>query len=615
MDNDFEMDEDGRLDLFGSAGGVEGAADGSPWDAEVAGGEPGQHPYPWEDCGDDEEAWLRSMPADLRAEVLARPPLPPARPGASPLERVGGAAAFAGGGFCDTMLPGSWLGEMLAEAGRGGYRGLSDDVLTGMLRGWGRQAAHSQSELAGLVAEIARRRVEQARRPGWSRVAEHVADEVAAELTLTGRSAARLLDVAHGLSRLPAVSDALLGGFLDWPRACLFVDELAVLDDAAARQVADQLTDPAVGWTTGQLRAALARAVLAVDPAAAERRKKQARTDTRVELWHEPSGNAALAGRELRPASAITLDRKLTSDADWLSACGVPGTRDELRALAYTTLLSGRDLAAILDDPACWPVEPGDVQEGPSVRGASDGDDAPDAAGARDAATREDARNPGEGANAKDGAGAGPRLAARGQSAPTAGSVHLTMPLSAWLGSGEPGEVPGYGPVDASTSRELADLLSRDPATMWCLTVTSADGRALGHACARRGPPAGEPVISWAAELRKRLQVLEVGTCGHAHRSGCYVPPRPLRHIVQIRQRRCSFPGCRRPARQCDLDHTVPFENGGMTCECNLAPLCRRHHRAKQTPGWQLTQHQPGVMTWRLPDGRAYTTTGDPYSL
>ena len=54
---------------------------------------------------------------------------------------------------------------------------------------------------------------------------------------------------------------------------------------------------------------------------------------------------------------------------------------------------------------------------------------------------------------------------------------------------------------------------------------------------------------------------------------------------------------------------------GGRTCECGLAPLCRRHHRAKQAPNWGLTQDQPGVMTWQLPHGRTYQTTPDPYPV
>jgi hypothetical protein len=37
-------------------------------------------------------------------------------------------------------------------------------------------------------------------------------------------------------------------------------------------------------------------------------------------------------------------------------------------------------------------------------------------------------------------------------------------------------------------------------------------------------------------------------------------------------------------------------------------PACRRHHRCKQAPGWQLAQPQPGVMRWTTPAGRSYTT-------
>jgi Domain of unknown function (DUF222) len=568
VDDEFEMDAQGRLNLFGQD---EAGAAGSPWDAEVdAGWDPSDHLDASEDCGDGPEAWLRSLPPELRAEVEARPPVI-----GLPWEAGPTAArnSFADGGLGDSMLPGWLLGRVLDDATAEGYRELTDDELTGVLRGWQRQVSHSQSMLARIVAEVGRRRTAQSQRLGWSRVAEHVTDELAVELTLTGRSAERLRDLGSGLERLAEVNDSLLSGFIDWQRACVFVDELAVLDDATAAEIAAALADRAAGWTTGQLRAALARAVLAADPEAAQRRRTQARRETRVELWREGSGNAALAGRELLPSSAVLLDKKLSSDAAWLAACGVPGSLGELRVLAYTTLLAGRNLASILDDPASWPGGP--------------------------------TRRPG---TAGDGA------VGRHASEPErpAGSIHLTMPVSTWLGGGEPGEVPGYGPVDADTSRELAGFLAADPATRWCLTLTGPDGRAVAHGCARRGPAAGEPVLTWAAGLRERLLVLESGTCRHARQSAGYVPPPRLRHLVMVRQRRCAFPGCRRPARHCDLDHTIPHDQGGRTCECNLAPLCRRHHRAKQAPGWHLTQDQPGVMTWRPPSGREYTTVGDP---
>ena len=102
-------------------------------------------------------------------------------------------------------------------------------------------------------------------------------------------------------------------------------------------------------------------------------------------------------------------------------------------------------------------------------------------------------------------------------------------------------------------------------------------------------------------------------TGSHGRQSAGYVPPKSLRHLIEVRHRTCDYPGCRRPAARCDLDHTVPYGQGGRTCECNLGPRCRRHHRAKQAPGWHVDQPEPGRTTWRLPSGRIYQTTGDPY--
>jgi hypothetical protein len=190
------------------------------------------------------------------------------------------------------------------------------------------------------------------------------------------------------------------------------------------------------------------------------------------------------------------------------------------------------------------------------------------------------------------------------------------MPLAVLAGLAEtPGEVAGYGPADAATCRDLAVWLGGDPATRWCLTLAGSDGRAAGHACADRsgGPRPGQPILGWAAGLKERLQLLEFGTCSHVRESPSYVWPATLRHLIEIRQRTCTAPGCRRPAAACDVDHTTPFDQGGRTCECNGGPLCRRHHRAKQAPGWDLTQDQPGKMTWRLPSGRTYQTAGDRY--
>jgi hypothetical protein len=90
---------------------------------------------------------------------------------------------------------------------------------------------------------------------------------------------------------------------------------------------------------------------------------------------------------------------------------------------------------------------------------------------------------------------------------------------------------------------------------------------------------------------------------GPRHGLPGYRPPAAMRRLIEHRDRRCCFPGCRRPVRHCDADHSVPFRRGGATCHCNLAMLCRRHHRLKQTRGWRIEHLWPGVILWIGPTG------------
>lgn len=89
----------------------------------------------------------------------------------------------------------------------------------------------------------------------------------------------------------------------------------------------------------------------------------------------------------------------------------------------------------------------------------------------------------------------------------------------------------------------------------------------------------------------------------HGHPS--YRPPAELRREIEARHATCVFPTCNQPSRRCDLDHTRPWRPGspGITCRCNLAPVCRRHHRTKQSPGWRLHQIWPGLLVWTTPSG------------
>ena len=87
----------------------------------------------------------------------------------------------------------------------------------------------------------------------------------------------------------------------------------------------------------------------------------------------------------------------------------------------------------------------------------------------------------------------------------------------------------------------------------------------------------------------------------------------PDRHaeITAVRDRTCVFPWCTRSARRCDTDHTIPAARGGPTCPCNLAPLCRRHHRIKTHGGWTYTTLEPGVHLWTSKHGYSYLRDPD----
>jgi hypothetical protein len=577
MSDDWESDFDESLIPWETA---EDRADLIRWQSEYDDDESSDSGPPDDD---DEAAWLRGLPDDVRADYLAGTWIDAGESQAGPAgfpHHADGPSArgFAAGGAYDAMAPGPDLAQMVAMTIAGGYADLGESELTGVLCAWQRLISWAQAGQAGALTALTDRRKLQSFERDRPSLFEHLDDEVAAALHLTCYSADRVLSIAAGLARLCDVHAALSRGELDLPRACLFVEQLAVLPDQAAKNIVDSLLDRARDMTTGQLRAALARAILAADPEASERRKEAARKEADVQVWTEASGNAAIVGRELRPSEVVTANERLSALARWLKSRGVEGSVDQLRAAVFVALLNGRSVQSLV---------PPHAEGAPGTNNASPGDAATPDAAMPDATVSD-----------------WPQLT---------GTINLTMPMSSWLGlANSPGELASYGPVDAVTGRELADAMAGD--TQWCLTLTDQTGRTAAHACARKGPgPRGCTGIRWAAHLKERLQFLETSPCGHSRQSGSYKPPPSLRHLVEVRQRTCSFPGCRRAARRCDLDHTVPFDHGGPTCECNLAPLCRRHHQAKQAPGWHLDQTEPGRMTWRLPTGRTYQTTGDSY--
>jgi Domain of unknown function (DUF222) len=488
----------------------------------------------------------------MAAELISAgflPRTPPSSTAVPTTSRAG--SGFEAGGALDTCAPSDSLARRADAVARDGRLAqLNDDELIGVVRAWRRLESWCSAGTLAAIAELARRRPAERTAPAApgqfpAQLSEFIGDEVAAALTLSGQAAGAYLDLALDLAlRLPATARALHEGVIDYPRARLIADLTRILSDEDARAVEAQILAAAAGQTPAQLRAAVSRAVIAIDPEAATRRRQEAQKDPRVRRWQEDAGTAALGGFGLPPAEALEADQRITERALALRDAGLPGSLEELRARAYLDTLLGQDSSV-----------------------------------STEAAPK-------------------PRLAAL---------VNLTIPLAAV--PVEPGHVAGFGPVDPELARQLTGLAAAHPASRFCVTVTGDDGRPLGHGCAR-GQPTGP-----TGPFTVTINPLAKGTCDHRHQEPGYQPSRRLQHLINTRTSTCSAPGCRQPAARCDLDHTVPYDQDGRTCECNLAPLCRHHHRCKQSEGWHLDQTAPGVMTWTTPAGRRYTTTSGGQSI
>ncbi len=117
--------------------------------------------------------------------------------------------------------------------------------------------------------------------------------------------------------------------------------------------------------------------------------------------------------------------------------------------------------------------------------------------------------------------------------------------------------------------------------------------------------PAAVPGAGWlipapvVAELAKNAKLQPVIRPMEAPEAG-YTPSATLAAFVRCRDLTCRAPGCDRPAEFCDLDHSVPYGDGGATHPSNLKCLCRLHgsgrlSRRRQTlrQARHLRRHDP----------------------
>jgi Domain of unknown function (DUF222) len=598
------------------------------WDAE-------------DDC--DQDAALDRLIADVDAGRIQIPPAEPATQGLtiSLVEVTDPAAAslagFAQGGAADSLAPGAVLLALAETAcAPGTLAGLDDNQVLGVAGAARRLASLATWLELSAAGQFAGRRV-SGDKPGTvagQNLTEFAGDELAPELGMTPFAAAQHLGYARDVTRrLPATFAALRAGAVDGYQVKIVAEATVWLSGEDAAEADRILAVSAAELTYGRLRNAAARLVLMLDPQAAARRKDAAAGNARVMCFREDAGTAGLSGRDLPTAETLASWAHVKARAAAYRAAGMAGTIAALRARAFLDLLQEHDARN------CPGTAEGRQASGPGTGGtAADGTGGPDTGTdrAREPRTGTDDGTGADGAAGGDGStggngGTGPRPAPAGPAGPggaartpPAALINVTVPLAALLGQGTPGEVAGFGLIDAASTRDLAALASRHPATRWCVTVLGPDGTAAAHGCApgrhaydpgqhrtgadgsgnrdgpapNRGRPAGNrdgpngrrhgPVPSQdgppppagtgqAADFLRRLKVqlapIARGTCDHTSYEPGYRPSRKLKHLIRARTVRCHFRGCSQPAADCDADHTVAWP-AGPTCQCNLGPPC-----------------------------------------
>lgn len=291
--------------------------------------------------------------------------------------------------------------------------GLAEDAeLIEAIVAFDRQVSWAQARQARLLAEFARRRPPDTD-PGAQRSAvasgcsEFAPDEVGLALRLSRMAAASRLGTAVELDAvLPETLTAWERGLIDAAKVRVITEACRHLAPRLAREVQDRILPRAPEHTQGQLRAAVARAVIAVDPEGAEQRHREARRERRVVLNPEPDAMASLWA--LLPApDAVAAYEHLGRLARGLGATDSRGM-DARRADLLTDLLTGRRCAA----QSC------------AAQSCAAGE------------TVGEARRPAP--------------------APTS-SVHVTVPITTLMGLDDgSGELRGYGPIPAALAREIA---------------------------------------------------------------------------------------------------------------------------------------------------------------
>ncbi|MGI9584249.1 MAG: DUF222 domain-containing protein [Acidimicrobiia bacterium] len=396
---------------------------------------------------------------------------------------------------------------------------------------------------------------------GGSGAAIGAATEVRAALRLTRHMAdAEMLFALDLQERLPQVFEMLMSGSIDVRRAKVIVDATCHLSEASAQDVVQRIAEAASDMTTGQLRAHIRGLCIEANPDDAEEVYERSVEERGVEMQPDVNGTAHLKGTHLPPDRVLMATERINQMAKRLRGKGETRTMDQLRADVFLDLLTGAKVKS------------------------SDGSPVRDTVGG--------------------------------------GGVTLSVDVDTLAAlNNHHGDLAGYGPVIADVARQFAESHHRSQ-WQWAVTDTET-GRPIATGTTRRRPniETDLPMAPDAPSRRPNIETdlpMAAGTTGRRSSTKVDQPlvtdttrRRPLRQQqrnIEISAPTCVFPGCRVPSRSSDIDHRIPYSEGGATDESNLQPLCRHDHGVRHEFGWSYEVDQRGNVTWTSPLHHSYAT-------
>jgi hypothetical protein len=183
---------------------------------------------------------------------------------------------------------------------------------------------------------------------GWTKSLTH---EVAGALSMSAVSADQLMWLAWDLeARLPGVGGLLATGALTYGKAKAVDVALEQLTSDDAAKAEAMILPELPGKTYGQAVKLAVQAAVTVDPDSVTRRRKDAEQNkSRVHMFREESGAAALSGRDMPTDQTLAAHASVCARAQEYKESGAFGDgirMDQYRVAAYLDLLSNITLDA-----------------------------------------------------------------------------------------------------------------------------------------------------------------------------------------------------------------------------------------------------------------------------